>query len=68
LFDRPTVVEGENGLDEWLLMFGGAFGLTEEQRGGIRRLLRPKMYRDGNWILDYRRLRIAAVRLAYESV
>jgi trans-aconitate 2-methyltransferase len=68
LFDRPTTVEGENGLDDWLLMFGGKLfaEISEERQREIRRevadRLRPVMFRDGNWILDYRRLRVVAVR------
>jgi hypothetical protein len=68
LFDRPTTVEGENGLDDWLVMFGGKLfaGISEDRQREIRRevadRLRPVMYRDGNWIVDYRRLRVAAVR------
>jgi trans-aconitate 2-methyltransferase len=64
LFDRPTEVAGENGLEDWLVMFGGAMGLSAEQRGEIAGRLRGRMYRDGNWILDYRRLRVAAIRRA----
>jgi trans-aconitate methyltransferase len=68
LFDRPTTVEGENGLDDWLSMFGGKLfaGISEDRQREIRRevsdRLRPVMYRDGNWIVDYRRLRAVAVR------
>lgn len=62
LFDRPTVVEGENGLEDWLVMFGGVLNLTAEQRAEIVRRLQGRMYRDGNWVLDYRRLRVAAVK------
>ena len=62
LFDRPTEVAGENGLADWLVMFGGALGLTAEQRSEIARRLRGPMYRDENWVLDYRRLRMVAFR------
>jgi SAM-dependent methyltransferase len=68
LFDRPTTVEGENGLDDWLVMFGGKLfaGISEDRQREIRRevadRLRAVMYRDGNWIVDYRRLRVVAVR------
>ncbi len=68
LFDRPTTVEGESGIDDWLVMFGGKLfaGISEERQREIRRevadRLRPVMYRDGNWIVDYRRLRVVAVR------
>jgi trans-aconitate 2-methyltransferase len=63
LFDRPTEVEGENGLEDWLIVFGGAMNLTAEQRAEIARRLRGRMYRDGKWTLDYRRLRMVAIRL-----
>jgi trans-aconitate methyltransferase len=68
LFDRPTTVEGENGLEDWLKMFGGKLfaGIPEDRQVEIRReladRLRPAMYRDGNWIIDYRRLRVVAVK------
>ncbi len=69
LFDRPTVLEGENGLDDWLVMFGGKmFGAVSEERKREIRLkvadkLRPVFFRDGNWTIDYRRLRVVAVRI-----
>lgn len=68
LFDRPTVVEGENGLEDWLKMFGGKLfaGISEDRQREIRRevagRLRAVMYRNGNWIVDYRRLRVVAVK------
>jgi trans-aconitate methyltransferase len=68
LFDRPTTVEGENGLDDWLVMFGGKLfaGISAEKQREIRRMaadrLRGVMYRDGNWVVDYRRLRVVAMR------
>jgi trans-aconitate methyltransferase len=69
LFDRPTMVEGENGLDDWLVMFGGRMfsNINEERKREIRLKvadkLRPVFFRDGNWTLDYRRLRVVAVRV-----
>jgi len=68
LFDRPTKVAGENGLDDWLVMFGGKLfaGISETRQREIRERvaekLRAAMYRDGNWVLDYRRLRVVAVK------
>ncbi len=69
LFDRPTRLEdGENGLRNWLTMFGEkTFGTmpydvrpqwierTEEKS-------RASLFRDGGWYADYRRLRVIAVR------
>jgi trans-aconitate methyltransferase len=69
LFDRPTPVDsGESGLRDWLDMFAGDYltGISPDQLAGIVRdieeELRPQQYRDGTWIIDYRRLRIIAVR------
>jgi trans-aconitate 2-methyltransferase len=70
LFDRPTELkDGERGFAAWIKMFG-AFALSavsEEQKPELIRrwedLARPKLFRDGRWILDYRRLRMVAVKL-----
>jgi trans-aconitate methyltransferase len=68
LFDRPTALEGENGLEDWLRMFAGSYfrDLPEERaRETIRKIverLRPALYRDGVWTLDYRRLRVVAIK------
>lgn len=66
--DRPTPLEGNDGLRNWLMMFGGAlFRLlpaeqTEQIIQDIETRLRPTLYRDGQWVADYRRLRIVAVK------
>jgi hypothetical protein len=68
LFDRPTNLEGADGMRNWLAMFGeGMFrGLSEElKETALRQIearLRETNYRDGNWFADYRRLRIVAVK------
>ena len=69
LFDRPTVLDdGERGLANWLAMFGGpCFALLPE---ALRPLAvadateraRPRLFRDGQWTADYRRLRVVAVK------
>jgi trans-aconitate methyltransferase len=67
LFDRPTPLEdGERGLRTWLEMFGGRMAdkvpkdkreqLVEE----IERQARGKLFKDGQWVMDYRRLRVVA--------
>jgi trans-aconitate methyltransferase len=69
LFDRPTALQdGSAGMRDWLAMFAGpvlavipayyrdhVVSRTEE-------LLRPKLFRGGTWSVDYRRLRVLAVR------
>ncbi|HKE08546.1 MAG TPA: methyltransferase domain-containing protein [Candidatus Acidoferrum sp.] len=70
LFDRPTPLDdGERGLRNWLEMFGASFteGLPDTKRGRLKEeieeQLRPIIFRDGQWVMDYRRLRIVAKRL-----
>jgi trans-aconitate methyltransferase len=67
LFDRPTPLEdGDRGLLNWLEMFGGAImeNLPKDQRGRlleeVQREARSSLYRDGRWVLDYRRLQVVA--------
>lgn len=67
LFDRPTRLEdGEKGLEVWLRMFA-KFALdrvpAERQQEFLREIesqARAELFKNGNWELDYRRLRIAA--------
>jgi trans-aconitate methyltransferase len=60
LFDRPTRVEGEDGLEDWLAMFAGSMLGSPEARREVATRLRPTMFRDGAWVIDYRRLRVIA--------
>ena len=67
LFDRPTPLEeDENGLRNWLTMFGGAvFGrLTDGEREDVIRETvneaRAKLFHGSHWVIDYRRLRVIA--------
>lgn len=70
LFDRPTPLEGENGMENWLRMFGQQSflqGLTAERVdhtiADLLQRLRKQHYHDGVWTVDYRRLRVVATRL-----
>jgi SAM-dependent methyltransferase len=68
LFDRPTPLDGEDGLDQWLRMFGQTYLRQfppDRANDIVHRLiedLRPALYRDHIWTVDYRRLRVVAVR------
>jgi trans-aconitate methyltransferase len=68
LFDRFTPLEGETGMEDWLRMFCGSFfkGMSaDEVTAKVRELvglLRPERYSDGVWSVDYRRLRVLAVK------
>jgi len=69
LFDRPTVLaDGAEGLRNWIVMFGGDYlakageAKREEYLRRVEEKLRPKLFRDGRWVADYRRLRLAAYK------
>lgn len=68
LFDRPTPLEGDAGLRNWVKMFGQAWleAVPTESRDRYleecERMARPNLNRDGGWIADYRRLRIVAIK------
>ncbi|MBF2064457.1 MAG: methyltransferase domain-containing protein [Calothrix sp. C42_A2020_038] len=67
LFDRPTQLpDGEMGLRNWLFMFGTRFFRFFTQQEieniiqSIEQNLKPLLYKNGTWTIDYRRLRIIA--------
>jgi hypothetical protein len=66
LFDRPTPLEGETGMRDWVRMFGGHFlnRLPADRREEFFRLVeeevRPVLRNDEGWFADYRRLRVVA--------
>jgi trans-aconitate 2-methyltransferase len=69
LFDRPTALEGgERGLRDWLEMFGMFAsevlrpGQRDELMSRIETLARPTLHRDSVWTIDYKRLRMIAVK------
>jgi trans-aconitate methyltransferase len=63
LIDRPTPVEGEDGMEDWLAVFARDI-VDQPQRRMVAQKLRPANYRDGVWTVDYRRLRIVAHKTA----
>jgi trans-aconitate methyltransferase len=72
LFERPIALEGgAGGLASWLEMFGRPFlAALEPGRGAefvrlVEEQARPALFRDGNWTMDYRRLRVMAVKRRY---
>jgi SAM-dependent methyltransferase len=70
LFDRPTLLDGEEGARNWLLQFRGAYldALDAADREAVLdlavRRLRPILYGENGWFADYRRLRFVATKLA----
>lgn len=69
LFYRPTPLDGDqNGLRNWITMFATSLlvDVSADQHPEVLRhiedQLRPNWHREGNWIADYRRLRIVAIK------
>lgn len=72
LIDRPTPLnEGEQGLANWLKMFGGDLltGLSNDEvdtvLANVEDQLRPELYNGQYWHADYRRLRIVAIKQSH---
>lgn len=69
LFDRPTPLKGENGLEDWIRMFvkepfqSLSAAQTDEIIAEAVENLRPTLCQNGIWIADYVRLRCKAVKV-----
>ncbi|MGB6301655.1 MAG: class I SAM-dependent methyltransferase [Rivularia sp. (in: cyanobacteria)] len=69
LFYRPTLLNGKDaGLANWIKMFAGNFfkGLSESEINqvinDVENQLKPKLYQQGNWFADYRRIQVKAIK------
>ncbi|GAA4911991.1 class I SAM-dependent methyltransferase [Streptomonospora salina] len=66
LFDRPTRLEGEDGLAAWLRMFGAPLTAgaadPDDFIGRLTQRLRPVLHHTGGWWADYVRLRVSAAK------
>lgn len=69
LFERPTVLEdGTSGLENWIRVFRQTYmeKMGEEATAKwireVERQCRAELFQDGDWVLDYRRLRIASFK------
>lgn len=70
-FDRPTQMkDGDNGLNIWLTGMSDDFfkSFTVQQKAEVIKKIedeaREKLFIDGNWYVDYKRLRVAAIKPA----
>jgi trans-aconitate methyltransferase len=67
-FERPTPLDGEDGLKNWIKMFCGSMfndvpeNLREEALNRIEDRIKPRNFIDGQWQVDYCRLRIVAYK------
>jgi len=64
LFDRPTPLEGETGMENWLKQFKNYYfeKLPPTAMAEVITDLRSKLYDQDGWTADYRRLRFVAVK------
>ncbi|MBA2749309.1 MAG: methyltransferase domain-containing protein [Tatlockia sp.] len=68
LFDRPTPLDGESGMVNWLKMFRNSVlaAFSEDTQAkilaNVEEQLRPTLYQNGTWFADYRRLRVVAIK------
>lgn len=67
-FERPTLLEGEHGLANWVVMFRNNVlnQLTSQQQeiflAAVENHGRTRLYKDNQWIADYVRLRMVAYK------
>ena len=65
-FELPTPLKGEDGLRQWIIQFlphhldGLDTDTSEAVLVGTENALRARIWRDGAWWADYRRLRVLA--------
>ncbi len=66
LFDRPTPLDGPDGMRNWITMFaGGMFsGVDESVKAKALDMAEARLFnshcKDGLWFADYRRIRVVA--------
>jgi trans-aconitate methyltransferase len=66
-FERPTRLAGERGLENWLELFCLPLlrALGEDRDAvvaGVTERCRARLFKDGDWFVDYARLRVVATK------
>lgn len=67
-FDRPTPLEGEDGLKNWIRMFCTQLleGIPEQETEMIiantEKQLKGSLWKNGHWIADYKRIRVIGIK------
>lgn len=68
LFDRPTPLEGPDGMADWIRQFKWYYfeplppAPRKAALAEVAERLRPSLHHENGWFADYRRLRIIAVK------
>ncbi|WP_040979424.1 class I SAM-dependent methyltransferase [Oceanobacillus jeddahense] len=67
-FDRPTPLDGDKGLRNWMEMFCGDIfenyseSIRERVTKNVENNLKEILYQNGQWIADYKRLRVIGIK------
>ena len=67
-FNRPTPLEGTDGLKNWINMFGNSLfdGVNQDRKdfiiANVENALKPILFKDGRWEADYKRIRVVGVK------
>ncbi|RDW20131.1 SAM-dependent methyltransferase [Oceanobacillus arenosus] len=67
-FDRPTPLNGANGLKNWIEMFAGQMfeSIDVDKKDYIitkaENNLQATLWQDGKWIADYKRIRVIGIK------
>ncbi len=67
-FDRPTILEGDNGLGNWIEMFCiNMFKDIDKNRKielitKVEGNLKETLFKEGHWIADYKRIRFIGIK------
>ncbi|WP_372935345.1 class I SAM-dependent methyltransferase [Mariniphaga sediminis] len=67
-FDRDTPLKDNDGMKNWIYMFGKSFletlddSITEQILSEVEEKVRPTNFKDNQWYADYVRLRVVAVK------
>ncbi|WP_445661496.1 class I SAM-dependent methyltransferase [Bacillus sp. FSL K6-3431] len=68
-FDRPTPLDGDHGLSNWIEMFCmDIFNDVDEYSKNriimnVEKKLKDILYQEGNWIADYKRIRVIGIKV-----
>ncbi len=68
-YDRETKLQDNaNGIKDWLEMFGSSFfkeidvNTINDVLNKVQDILKPVLFKNGNWYADYKRLRVIAIK------
>jgi trans-aconitate methyltransferase len=67
-FDRPTPLDGDSGLKNWIKMFAGDMfiDVKESEKNqiidNVDNNVRELLFQEGRWVADYKRIRVVGIK------